>query len=598
MITRIFDLLENARKNYADKTDFLACKVNGQWETYSTHDYYEKALNLSYGLLALGLKKGDHVVTVSNNRPEWNFIDMAINQAGMIHVPVYPTISDTDYRYILNHCQPKILIVSDNGLYQKLEPIAKEIPSLIDIYSFNKLPGVKNWKEIYQLGIEKSGDFTEKLDTIKESIKPDDLATLIYTSGTTGNPKGVMLSHKNILRNVEGISQIFHFGPADRTLSFLPISHVFEQTINYYFQFVGVSIYYAESLGTISENLKEICPTIFIAVPRVLERIYDRIIGVGKDLKGIKKRLFFWAVNLGLRFEFKRANGWFYHLKLKLADKLIFSKWRLAVGNNVKIIVAGGAALQPRLIRIFNAAGIPVVEGYGMTETSPVIAANVYETGEIMIGTVGPVLPGVKVKISDDSEILVKGDSVMMGYCKDPEQTKKTFDEEGWLKTGDVGIMIDNKYLKITDRKKEIFKLSSGKYIAPQVIENIFKESFFIEQLMVVGENEKFASALISPNFSYLHKWCSTNNIKYDDNIELIKNPRVIERFQNEVNEMNKQLGQTEHIKRFRLVHEEWTTPTGELSPTLKVKRKYIAEKYKDILQEIYSVQKNGNNNS
>ena len=598
MITRIFDLLENARKNYADKTDFLACKVNGQWETYSTHDYYEKALNLSYGLLALGLKKGDHVVTVSNNRPEWNFIDMAINQAGMIHVPVYPTISDTDYRYILNHCQPKILIVSDNGLYQKLEPIAKEIPSLIDIYSFNKLPGVKNWKEIYQLGIEKSGDFTEKLDTIKESIKPDDLATLIYTSGTTGNPKGVMLSHKNILRNVEGISQIFHFGPADRTLSFLPISHVFERTINYYFQFVGVSIYYAESLGTISENLKEICPTIFIAVPRVLERIYDRIIGVGKDLKGIKKRLFFWAVNLGLRFEFKRANGWFYHLKLKLADKLIFSKWRLAVGNNVKIIVAGGAALQPRLIRIFNAAGIPVVEGYGMTETSPVIAANVYETGEIMIGTVGPVLPGVKVKISDDSEILVKGDSVMMGYYKDPEQTKKTFDEEGWLKTGDVGIMIDNKYLKITDRKKEIFKLSSGKYIAPQVIENIFKESFFIEQLMVVGENEKFASALISPNFSYLHKWCSTNNIKYDDNIELIKNPRVIERFQNEVNEMNKQLGQTEHIKRFRLVHEEWTTPTGELSPTLKVKRKYIAEKYKDILQEIYSVQKNGNNNS
>ena len=594
MITRIFDLLENARKNYADKTDFLACKVNGQWETYSTHDYYEKALNLSYGLLALGLKKGDHVVTVSNNRPEWNFIDMAINQAGMIHVPVYPTISDTDYRYILNHCQPKILIVSD----QKLEPIAKEIPSLIDIYSFNKLPGVKNWKEIYQLGIEKSGDFTEKLDTIKESIKPDDLATLIYTSGTTGNPKGVMLSHKNILRNVEGISQIFHFGPADRTLSFLPISHVFERTINYYFQFVGVSIYYAESLGTISENLKEICPTIFIAVPRVLERIYDRIIGVGKDLKGIKKRLFFWAVNLGLRFEFKRANGWFYHLKLKLADKLIFSKWRLAVGNNVKIIVAGGAALQPRLIRIFNAAGIPVVEGYGMTETSPVIAANVYETGEIMIGTVGPVLPGVKVKISDDSEILVKGDSVMMGYYKDPEQTKKTLDEEGWLKTGDVGIMIDNKYLKITDRKKEIFKLSSGKYIAPQVIENIFKESFFIEQLMVVGENEKFASALISPNFSYLHKWCSTNNIKYDDNIELIKNPRVIERFQNEVNEMNKQLGQTEHIKRFRLVHEEWTTPTGELSPTLKVKRKYIAEKYKDILQEIYSVQKNGNNNS
>ena len=598
MITRIFDLLENARKNYADKTDFFACKINGLWETYSTHNYNENANNLSYGLLALGLKKGDHVVTVSNNRPEWNFIDMAINQTGMIHVPVYPTISEADYRYILDHCQPKILVVSDNNLYQKLEPIAKGLDSTIDIYSFNVLPGVKNWKEIHQLGKEKSAEFAEKLDSIKESIKPDDLATLIYTSGTTGNPKGVMLSHRNIISNIEGISQIFHFGPEDKTLSFLPISHIFERTINYYFQFVGVSIYYAESLGTISENMKEISPTILIAVPRVLERIYDRIIGVGKDLKGIKKQLFFWAVNLGLRFEFNKANGWFYHLKLKLADKLIFSKWRPAVGNNIKIIVAGGAALQPRLIRIFNAAGIPVVEGYGMTETSPVIAANVYDTGEIMIGTVGPVLPGVKVKISDDSEIMVKGDSVMMGYYKDQEQTKMTFDEEGWLKTGDVGVMVDNKYLKITDRKKEIFKLSSGKYIAPQVIENKFKESFFIEQLMVVGENEKFASALISPNFSFLHNWCSIHNVKYRDNMELINNPKVIERFQKEVNEMNKQLGQTEHIKRFRLVHEEWNTTTGELSPTLKVKRKYISEKYKDILKEIYSVQKNGNNHS
>ncbi len=595
-ITRIFDLLENAHVNYQAKPDILACKIKGQWENYSIQDYYENSHNVSYGLLALGLKKGDHVVTISNNRPEWNFFDMAINQAGMIHVPVYPTLSDSDYEFILNHCQPKILIVSDNSLYQKLESIAKKTPSIRNIYSFNKLPGIKDWKEIHDLGLANSKKYHAQLEKIKKGISPDDLATLIYTSGTTGNPKGVMLSHKNILSNVKGIGQIYHFGTKDKALSFLPISHVFERTINYYFQYTGVSIYYAESLGTISENLKEIKPTIFIAVPRVLERIYDRIIGVGKDLKGIKKRLFFWAVKLGLRFEFNHENGWFYHLKLKLADKLIFSKWRLAVGSNVNIIVVGGAALQPRLIRIFNAAGIPVVEGYGMTETSPVIAANVYDTGEMMIGTVGPALPGMKIKISEDSEILAKGDSVMMGYYKDPDQTKEVFDEEGWLKTGDVGIMIDNKYLKITDRKKEIFKLSSGKYIAPQVIENIFKESFFIEQLMVVGENEKFASALIVPNFPFLHNWCSLHNVKFRDNEDLIKNPKVIERYQREVNEINKEMGQTEQIKRFRLVHEEWTPFTGELSPTLKVKRKFIDEKYKDILQEIYFVQKNGNN--
>jgi len=593
-ITRIFDILENAHKNYAAKTDFLACKVEGQWKTYTVRDYYENALYLSYGLLASGLVKGDRVVTISNNRPEWNFFDMAISQAGMIHVPIYPTLSGSDYDYILGHCQPKILIVSDKSLFQKLEPIAKKKSSIQNVYTFNSIPGIKNWDEILKLGKEKSEKHLIQLNEIKKSISPDDLATLIYTSGTTGNPKGVMLSHKNIISNVKGIGQIYHFGMRDSALSFLPISHVFERTINYYFQYAGVSIYYAESLGTISENLKEVKPSIFIAVPRVLERIYDRIIGVGKDLPGIKKQLFFWAVNLGLRFEFNRKNGWLYHLKLKLADKLVFSKWRLAVGNNVKLIVVGGAALQPRLIRIFNAAGISCVEGYGMTETSPVIAANVYDTGEIMIGTVGPVFPGMKVKISDDGEILVKGDSVMMGYYLAPDQTKEAFDNEGWLKTGDVGVLIDNKYLKITDRKKEMFKLSSGKYIAPQVIENKFKESFFIEQLMVVGENEKFASALISPNFPFLHNWCTIHGVKYRDNMELIWHPKVIDRFQREINEMNKLLGQTEQIKRFRLVCEEWTTQTGELSPTLKLRRKYISEKYKDILQDIYSVQKNG----
>jgi long-chain acyl-CoA synthetase len=592
-ITRIFDILTHAHEKFPDKKDILNSKVDKKWKAVSIEEYYNTAYNLSYGLMALGLVKGDRLATISNNRPEWNFVDMAANLAGIVHVPIYPTISESDYEYILGHCEPKILIVSDRNLFSRIKPLADKIPAVQDVYTFNNITDAKNWLEILETGRKNADNYKEQLESVMQSILPDDLATLIYTSGTTGNPKGVMLSHRNILSNMWGISQIFHFGEGDRTLSFLPISHVFERTINYYFQEHGISVYYAENLGTISENLKEVRPTVFIAVPRVLERIYDKIIGVGKDLKGIKKQLFFWAVNLGLRFEFHHKNGCFYHLKLNLADKLIFSKWRLAVGNCVKQIVAGSAALQPRLIRIFNAAGIPLVEGYGMTETSPVIAANVYDTGEVMIGTVGPVLPGLTVKISDDGEILVKGDSVMKGYYKNPEQTAEAIDKDGWLHTGDVGVLVENKYLKITDRKKEMFKLSSGKYIAPQIIENKFKESFFIEQLMVIGENEKFASALISPNFPFLHNWCSLHGIKYRDNTDLILHPKVIERYQREVNEMNILLGQTEHIKRFRLVSEEWSLQTGELSPTLKLKRRYLQERYRHVIVEIYSVQKN-----
>jgi long-chain acyl-CoA synthetase len=592
-IDRLFDILSNAREQFPEKSDALACKIDGKWIKYSVTEYYDFAENLSYGLLALGLKKGDRIVTISNNRPEWNFIDMAMNQAGMVHVPIYPTLGTSDYCFILEHCEPKLLVVSDFCLYQKINALPDELKSSLNIYCFDETREAKYWLDIYKLGKEKASEYKEKLEAIRSSIHPDDLATLIYTSGTTGNPKGVMLSHKNITSNIQGITQIFNFGLTDRALSFLPISHVFERTINYYFQTVGVSVYYAESLGTISENLKEVKPSIFIAVPRVLERIYDKIIGVGKDLKGIKKQLFFWAVNLGLRFEFKPKKSWFYYFKLRIANKLIFSKWRLAVGNNVRLIVSGGAALQPRLIRIFNAAGMPLIEGYGMTETSPVIAANNFERGEVMIGTVGPVLPGMTVKISDDGEILVMGDSVMKGYYKDPLQTAEVIDNEGWLHTGDVGVLVDDKFVKITDRKKEIFKLSSGKYIAPQAIENKFKESFFIEQIMVVGENEKFASALISPNFQFLHNWCSRHGVKFRDNQDLIAIPQVVTRYQREVNELNKQLGQTEHIKRFRLVQEEWTPNTGELSPTLKLKRRFLYEKYKDVLAEIYSVQKN-----
>ncbi|MGD2034597.1 MAG: long-chain fatty acid--CoA ligase [Bacteroidales bacterium] len=593
-LTRIFDILQNSFENFPDKADALVSKENGIWKKHSVREYYDTAHKLSYGLMAMGLSKGDRVATVSNNRPEWNFLDMALNQSGLIHVPIYPTLSESDYEYILAHAEPRMLVLSDKSLLQKVSPVAKKINPDIFIYTFNEIPEAKNWKEVYALGNEKKDQMKDELEKVKKSIKTDDVATIIYTSGTTGNPKGVMLSHKNIISNVLGAAEVFHFGLNDRTLSFLPICHVFERTINYYFQRQGVSIYYAENLGTIGDNLKEVKPSIFIAVPRVLERIYDKIIGVGKDLRGMKKQIFFWAVNLGLRFEFHRKNGWFYHWKLSLARKLIFSKWQAAVGNNVRTIVSGSAALQPRLIRIFNAAGIPLVEGYGMTETSPIIATSNYDKGELMIGTVGPALPGMSVKISEDGEILAKGDSVMKGYYKDPKQTSETIDKDGWLHTGDVGVLIDNKYVKITDRKKEMFKLSSGKYIAPQIIENKFKESFFIEQLMVVGENEKFASALISPNFPFLHNWCSRHGVKYRDNKDLIANPQVVARFQREVNEMNKQLGQTEQIKRFRLVHEEWSPDSGELSATLKIKRKVITEKYRHILDDIYSVQKNG----
>ncbi len=593
-INRLFDILSNAREQFPSKTDALACKIDGKWETYSVNDYYETTRFLSYGLLALGLKKGDRVVTISNNRPEWNFIDMALLQTGLVHVPIYTTLGSAEYCYILEHCEPELLVVSDTCLYQKINSLPDNIKSSLNIYCFDETEEAKHWREIYDLGKGKEDEYKEKLEEIKNSIQVDDVATLLYTSGTTGNPKGVMLSHKNIVSNLNGIKELFDFGPEDRTLSFLPISHVFERTINYYFQSVGVSIYYAENLGTISANLKEVEPSIFIAVPRVLEKIYDKIIGVGKDLKGLKKQLFFWAVNLGLRFEFDRKNGWFYHVKLAIASKLIFSKWRAAVGGKVQLAVTGGAAMQPRLIRIFNAAGIPLIEGYGMTETSPVIAANDIFHGRIKIGTVGPALPGVEVKIAEDGEILARGDLVMKGYYKNPEQTAEVIDKEGWMHTGDVGELIDGLYVKITDRKKEIFKLSSGKYIAPQAIENIFKESFFIEQLMVVGENEKFASAIISPNFQFLHNWCSRHDVKFRDNEDLIMNKQVIARYQREVNEMNKHLGLTEQIKRFRLVKEEWTPYSGELSPTLKLKRRFLYDKYSDILHEIFSVQKDG----
>jgi len=396
-----------------------------------------------------------------------------------------------------------------------------------------------------------------------------------------------------VVTNFKATAKVHPLGYGDKTLSFLPISHIYERMVNYHFQYLGIAIYYAENMGTIADNMKEIKPEIFLTVPRLLERVYDRIIGKGKDLKGIKKSLFFWAVDLGLRFELNGKNGWFYYQKLKIADKLIFTKWREALGGNVKIIVSGSAALQPRLARVFWAAGFSVLEGYGLTETSPVIAVNNLNTNEIMFGTVGPVISGgVEVKIAEDGEILCKGPNVMIGYYKQPELTREVLTEDGWFHTGDIGELVDGKFLKITDRKKEMFKLSSGKYIAPQVIENKLKESIFIEQAMVVGENEKFASALISPNFPYLHEWASRHDIKFRDNQELISRDDVQDRVQQEIKELNKELSEHERIKRIRLVGEEWSTESGELSPTAKLKRRKLYETYGSVLAEIYSVGK------
>jgi long-chain acyl-CoA synthetase len=517
-------------------------------------------------------------------------------QVGIVHVPLYPTISLDEYKYILTHSDVKAVIISDKQLYAKLEKLIGTIPAITKVYIFNEVEGVANWNEIIALGEQNEAHFKTRFNEIKDTIKPEDLATIIYTSGTTGTAKGVMLSHRNLVTNFISTSKIQPLKYGHKVLSFLPLCHTYERMMNYHYQYLGISIYYAENMGTIAADLTEIKADGFTAVPRVLEKIYGKIVAQGKDLPWLKKEIFQWALKLGSRYELNGQNGKFYELKLKIADKLVFSKWRAAIGGRIQVVVSGGAALQPLLSRIFWAADIKVVEGYGLTETSPVIAVGYPFWPKIKFGTVGPILEGVEVKFDEEGEILVKGPNVMMGYYKDPEYTKQVFDEEGWFHTGDIGMMVDGEFLKITDRKKEIFKLSSGKYVAPQLIENKFKESIFIEQIMVVGENEKFASALISPNFNYLHFWASKYKIHYRDNEELIKKTLVIERIQREVDLVNKELGDHEKIKRFRLVCEEWSPQSGELSPTLKLRRNIIYKKYDHILREIFQYSKNDEN--
>ena len=585
-ITRTFDILDLHAQQHK-KEDALAAKVDGTWQKISSELYHRRATLVSYALLALGLKKGDRIAVITDNRPEWNYMDMGASQAGIVTVPIYPTIAAEEYEYILKDAEPRLLFLADEGLLKKIKPVLGGVSSIEAFYTFNKIEGERHWEELLALGEKEEEKQKEALEKIRDSITEEDWLTMIYTSGTTGFPKGVMLSHRNLVSNVKGTVHVHDNGIEARALSFLPISHIYERMLNYHYQYKGISIYYAQSMATIINDIKDVKPDLFTTVPRLLERVYDGILAKGKDLTGIKKSLFFWAVNLGLKYKLT-GNGPIYNLKHKIADKLIFSKWREALGGNVKVIVSGGAALQPRIATVFWAAGIRVLEGYGLTETSPVIAVNNLITRQIMIGTVGPVIPEVEVKIAGDGEILVKGPNVMMGYYKRPDLTKEVIDKEGWFATGDIGIMVDNTYLKITDRKKEIFKLSSGKYVAPQVIENKCKESLFIEQIMVIGEHEKFVSALISPNFEYLHSWAHLHGIKFHDNVELVRLPEVVNRYQKEINEINKNLAFHEQIKRFRLVCDAWSPETGELSPTLKLKRRNLYKKYDKLIREIY----------
>jgi len=587
-VKRTFDLLDHCLENRS-REDAVAGKQGNEWVKYSTEQLARNAELLAYGLLALGIQKGDRVSTVSGNRPEWSFVDFALAMTGAVHVPVYPTISEDEYRYIFKHAEIRFLFVSDDKLYTKLLPLELEVPSLERVFTFNDVVGADHLSVLLQLGEKHEENLRSKLNEIKASIREEDMVTMIYTSGTTGIPKGVMLSHRNLVSNFETCSHHFALGLGHRSISFLPLCHILERTVNYVFMYRGIGIYYVESLPQIVQSIKEVKPHIFTAVPRLLESVYDGIMAKGKLLEGWKFKLFFWAVEQGKDFDFNKKFGISKKIKLMIADKLIYSKWRAGLGGNIQLVVSGGALLQSRIARVFSAAKLTVMEGYGLTETSPVIAVSNAVTGEIKIGTNGPVIKGVEVKIAEDGEILAKGPNLMMGYYKEPALTNEVIDADGWFHTGDVGMLDEGKYLKITDRKKEIFKLSGGKYIAPQLIENKLKESVLIEQACVIGSHEKFASALIAPNFVYLHECCKEKGILFTDNADLIAQPAVIAMFQADVKEINKTLGQHEEIKRFRLVADIWSAQSGELSQTLKLKRKVIEQKYSDIIEEIFA---------
>lgn len=586
-VTRLFDFPYYQEQKYP-KQDALVTKKAGQWVKTSTSEYIQKSNQLSRGLLKLGVQKNDKIAIISSsNHTEWNIVDIGVLQVGGQTVPVYPTISEQDYEFILNHSGAVYCFVSDADVYKKIKKIRKNIPLLREVYAFQVIEGCKSWEELLDLGADESN--MSELEGRKKEVLPSDLASIIYTSGTTGQPKGVMMSHNNIVSNVLSSAERVPLDAGNGVaLSFLPVCHVFERMILYLYQYYGISIYFAESIEKIGENIKEVKPTIMSVVPRLLEKVYDKIYAKGDELTGIKKALFFWAVDLGLKYEPYEANGLWYEFKLKIARKLIFSKWKEGLGGNLEVIVSGSAALQPRLSRVFAAAEMAVMEGYGLTETSPVIAVNDMRNNGYRVGTVGRIIKGVIVKIAEDGEILCKGPNVMMGYYKDEEKTKEVI-ENGFFHTGDIGFIDPDGFLKITDRKKEIFKTSGGKYIAPQLIENAMKESRFIEQVMVIGEGEKMPAAIIQPNFDFIVEWAKAKKIDVGTSkTEIATSDRVIARIQKDVDKCNLKFGHWEMIKKIALTPEVWSVEGGHLTPTMKLKRKVIKQKYMDIYNQIY----------
>jgi long-chain acyl-CoA synthetase len=588
-ITRLFDFPYYQQDKYTNIPDALVSKQNGVWVKTSTEEYIAKANAVSRALLRMGIQKDDKIAVISsNNRTEWHIMDIGILQTGAQNVPIYPTISEEDYEYILNHSGACYCFVSDAEVLRKVNLIKHNVPNLKEVYSFNEIEGCKNWTELLSLGEDRSNQ--NLVEERKNNVRAEDLATIIYTSGTTGRPKGVMLSHQNIVSNVlDSSSRIPFEAGKNRALSFLPICHVFERMILYLYQYYGVSVYFGESIDKVGDNIREVQPNVITAVPRLLEKVYDKIYAKGAELTGIKKKLFFWAIDLGLKYEPYGANGFWYELQLKIARKLIFSKWKEGLGGNLDLMVSGSAALQPRLARIFAAAEIPVMEGYGLTETSPVISVNDARNHGFKIGTVGKVIDNVEVKIAEDGEILCKGPNVMMGYYKDPEKTAEAL-QGGYFHTGDIGIFDEEGFLKITDRKKEMFKTSGGKYIAPQLIENTMKQSRFIDQIMVIGDGQKMPAAFIQPSFEFIKEWANIHGIDIGkSNKEIIANEKVIARIQEEVDTLNEKFGNWEKIKRFELTPDVWSIEGGQLTPTLKLKRKIVMEKYIDLFNKIYN---------
>lgn len=586
-ITRLFDIPYYQLERFPNDNMFVT-KTAGSWVSMSTATFLTKANEMSSALLALGIEKGERVALISTNRVEWNVMDIALQQIGAIVVPLYPTISSEDYKYIFNDAAMRYAFVGNSEILERLNAVKSEIPSLLTIFSFDQLPDATYYLDLLEAG--KSID-SSRVNVLKASVQNEDLATIIYTSGTTGNPKGVMLSHNNLLSNVLATEPIIPANEKSPVLTFLPICHVYERMLHYLYMRVGASVYFAESMDTIGDNIREVKPEVFSAVPRLIEKVFDRIMAKGEELKGLKRTLFFWAVKLAESYDFEGKSYW-YQFQLFIARKLIFSKWKAALGGNVRAIASGSAALQPRLARIFFAAQIPILEGYGLTETSPVVSVNCLKNG-VKFGTVGLLIAGVRVKIADDGEILVKGPNVMLGYYNNQTATDEVMDEEGWFKTGDIGELEKGTFLKITDRKKEIFKTSGGKYIIPQVMENKFKESRFIEQVMIVGESQKFPAALIVPNIHFIKEWAQRKAIDFSTNTAeaIVSDPKVVARIEREINTLNAGFGNWEQVKRFALLPNEFSINSGELTPTLKLKRKFITQKYQEIIAGFYSAE-------